>query len=248
MIRLKLPPHVAEISVNITAEYTRLNGTYRLLPAPQPQKLAPKPLNASLYAETPEIYSSTSPYPARPYDYEVKHGIDPTTLERVTYLIVRIYPVQYMPATGQIYYATSVNISVNYALASAPQTTQTIVDIVIITPEAFLTPAQQLAQWKNSAGYVAKVYALEWITANFTGVDAQEKIRNFINYTVNNFDTKYVILLGDSDQIPVRRAYFQEMENDAENPFIETDLYYADLDVAYDESNETIIIEFHAPR
>ncbi|MCD6458495.1 MAG: hypothetical protein J7K82_06565, partial [Thermoproteales archaeon] len=201
VIHLKLPLHTGKILVNVSVEFARLNGTYRLLPAPQPQKLVPKPLNASLYIENPEIYSSEAPYPARPYDYEVKHGIDPVTLERVTYLIVRVYPVRYVPATGQVYYAMSANISVKYTLTSTPQALQATVDIIVITPEALLTPAQQLAQWKNSTGYVAKVYTLEWITANFPGADAQEKIRNFINYTVNNFDAKYVILLGDSDQI-----------------------------------------------
>ena len=236
VLTLKLPYGSKVLGVNYSATYTPLRGVYRILPSPQPQRLD-RERKAFPYVEDPKIYSSSSPYPSVPVVYEVKYGLDPFTKERVTYVIIRVFPVRFIPSKGTILYATSFNLRVNYI--PGPQKAQApAIDVVVISGDKLYNASRVLAQWKNSTGHVARVYNVSWILANFPGKDDPEKIRNFINFTVNNYGTLYVILMGDAEVIPARRIYDPSFKNLAyNNPYIESDLYYADLQGTWDTNN-----------
>ncbi|RLF22030.1 MAG: hypothetical protein DRM97_06055 [Thermoprotei archaeon] len=243
---LRIPLGFKVINVKTTFKLERLKGKYRLLPTPQPQPLSKRPMRASdVYKENKAIYSSSRPYPENIVTYEVRKGIDPLTLERVQYVILRAFPVQYLPKDRVVRFASYVEVTVEYEEASPPQEAyqtpqqsplQTI-DMVIITSQALETAATSLAQWKNSTGVSSKVYTVEWITANFEGEDVPAKIRNFINHTVNSYGVKWVILFGDVEHVPTRWTYLV-------NPYtgyvyqVETDLYYADLDGTWDTDGD----------
>jgi|GEM_PF-6486489 len=50
----------------------------------------------------------------------------------------------------------------------------------IITLPENASAMQPLADWKTKTGTLAKVYTTDWIDANYSGVDLQEKIRKFL--------------------------------------------------------------------
>jgi hypothetical protein len=77
----------------------------------------------------------------------------------------------------------------------------------IITTPAFEVPAESLAAWKTKKGTPTKVYLLSYIDSTCSGIDTQEKIRNFLrlNDSVPRFD--YALLLGDTNTLPDRKCW-----------------------------------------
>ena len=108
-----------------------------------------------------------------------------------------------------------------------PRGAQTV-DMVIISkcapPDAVADEWNRLADWKTKRGVVTKLISTDWIVGNFSGVDLAERIRNFIKYAYTNWGTVYVLLGGDTDTIPDRKAHA------AMGDWGPTDLYYAGLD------------------
>jgi hypothetical protein len=99
---------------------------------------------------------------------------------------------------------------------------------VIITGAGLSDSFQYLAGLKTTQGLRAKVVDLDSISTGYPGNDIQEKIRNFIAYAYENWETDYVLLGGDEEIIPHRGLYVKvgtEIE-----PDIPSDLYYAALD------------------
>lgn len=58
-----------------------------------------------------------------------------------------------------------VNVPIKYAIITLPENASAM---------------QPLADWKTKTGTPAKVYTTDWIDANYTGADLQEKIRKFL--------------------------------------------------------------------
>lgn len=84
-----------------------------------------------------------------------------------------------------------------------------------------------LINHKKSKGITATMTSTAWIYENFSGEDNQEKIRNFIKYTYENWETDYILLGGDTSIIPYRGLYAQAEDKVDSN--IPADLYYACL-------------------
>lgn len=100
------------------------------------------------------------------------------------------------------------------------------VEMVIITTADQVAEYQRLADFKTRTGLCTVVRTVEWIQANYPhGVDPQETIRNFIRDAVSRWGTAWILLGGDTDQIPVRFAFSKIFPR-----LIPTDLYYAALD------------------
>ena len=110
---IKLPLECRNISIRYSFKLETLRGKYKLLPTPLPQILE-KRSGKEIYVEDPFIYNSSEPYPKNLVVYEIKRGIDPLTLERIRYLIIRLYPVQYIPREGVIRYMSQVELNIEY--------------------------------------------------------------------------------------------------------------------------------------
>ena len=239
----KVPLSYKLLSYKVSTTKISYKGYYRILPTPQPKILG---LNRKkpLYKEDPSIYNSDNPYPRSIVEIEEKQGIDVYSLKRVRYLFIRVYPIIYYPKSGIVYFIKSIRVEFSWKLSTQEsfmlqnRGNLSSLDAVIITSSALESTARTLAQWKNSSGILTRVYTVEWIDSSFTGADLPEKIRNFINHTRNTYGITYVIILGDHDIVPARRAYIPE--GDPENPddLIETDLYYADLQGTWDTDGD----------
>ncbi len=103
--------------------------------------------------------------------------------------------------------------------------------LLIITPEKLALMAIALRNHKNDNGMPAEVLMLPQIYANFAGADEPEKIKNAIDHFHDTKGTEYVLLLGDSDLLPVRYTARSQDYGDDPRQFVfgNTDLYYADL-------------------
>lgn len=85
------------------------------------------------------------------------------------------------------------------------------IDYVIIAPAADTIYFQPLAYWKTKKGVPAKMVAKEWISANYTGANLQEKIKNFIRDANTTWGAIWFFLGGDgsgeSGWMPERGCY-----------------------------------------
>lgn len=98
---------------------------------------------------------------------------------------------------------------------------------VIVTTSDLSTGYQPLACFESSRGLRAKIVILAEILPLYPGRDDPERLRNFIQDAYQNWGTRYVMLGGDSDVIPVRNLY------DDANGTIDAfpgDCYYEGLD------------------
>ena len=99
---------------------------------------------------------------------------------------------------------------------------------VIITSEQLAGPFGQLADFRERHGLRVEIVSTDWIDANYPGADIQERIRSFIRFAWEEWQTEYVLLGGDESVIPHRGMYVKagtEVETD-----IPCDLYYSCLD------------------
>jgi hypothetical protein len=104
-------------------------------------------------------------------------------------------------------------------------------ELIIITPSSFTEELQVLADHKEIHGITTKIITLDEIYSGTyfptTGRDDPEKIKYFIKNTKENWDTKYVMLVGGKSIMPVRFSRIWLI--DGNYSYYISDLYYADL-------------------
>ncbi|MCK5618655.1 MAG: hypothetical protein KAJ17_04605, partial [Candidatus Krumholzibacteria bacterium] len=116
------------------------------------------------------------------------------------------------------------------------------VDYVIITNDSLGAAYQPLADWKTAKGVPTVVRTTEWIEANYrNGSDLQETIRNFIKDAYAKWGITYVLLGGDTEQVPVRLAHSCFYGGGRDLP---VDLYYACLDGDWNADHDQVFGEF----
>jgi hypothetical protein len=98
-------------------------------------------------------------------------------------------------------------------------------DEVVITTNALKTYFASLVSWKKKKGVPDTVVTTEYIYANYTGADNQERIRNFIKDANTVWGTVYFLIGGDVAVVPVKTKYFSLT---GEN--VPSDMYYGDYD------------------
>ncbi len=112
-------------------------------------------------------------------------------------------------------------------------------DLLIITPEIFENKLQTLVEHKNNLDIKTKLVTTEKVYDEmfWFGRDKAEKIKYFIKTALDEWNIKYVLLVGGrQDQsfmeswfIPVRYSFLERKYGDyPERKFI-SDLYYADI-------------------
>lgn len=115
--------------------------------------------------------------------------------------------------------------------------TKTEYDLVIVSPKEFIKSLQPLVGHKNSHEVKTLIKNVDEIYDEFEGRDEAEKVKYFIKYAKENYDIKYVLLVGgrkgqlpiETWWIPVRYSHI-EYKNDrlSEMKFL-SDLYFADI-------------------
>jgi hypothetical protein len=209
----------------------------------------------------PSVYGSNQAYPGDWFCYTVGCGIN-EEYERVTFVTVSLYPVQYQPLSNILTIAEVSDIDISYTEPETNPFPQTATnDLVIIAPDVFSDALQRLIVHKNNLNppIVTTLKTTEEIYEEFSGIDEAEKIKYFIKHAVEEWGTSYVLLVGglksmiyakprDNSNIGVTGWYlpvrytnmyddpaFPLASGDIFDPGVISDLYYADL---YEDGGE----------
>jgi len=118
--------------------------------------------------------------------------------------------------------------------------------LVVLAHEDLLDSLKPLVAWKNARGLPTRLVPLEEALLAGTGADQPARIRSWIRTMRDTEGTRYVLLVGDTNLLPVRQVY-QQMYNEAEDFYISddlaTDLYYGDLDGDWDGDGDGTLAE-----
>ena len=99
---------------------------------------------------------------------------------------------------------------------------------VIITVPEYLSPMQDLAEWKTVKGIPAAVYTTDWIQAAYSQSDLQRSVRAFLT-DCRDSGVDFVLITGDNDVFEARFTHPSGAGNDA----LPSDLYFADNNDMY---------------
>ncbi len=172
------------------------------------------PLSYPFEKQTPEIF---------------KNNLKPSIEYPGTGHMIKLFPYEYN-GSMTIFYQ---DIIIDYNIEPVAQIkTEPLYDYLIICSSEYDTALIRFADWKKRMGYRTLVYTVEHIDSISSGIDIQEKIRNFIisEYTVNHFD--FLLLAGDSTMVPVRKMFSMECGAGfyTDEDSIPADIYYSNLD------------------
>ena len=130
-------------------------------------------------------------------------------------------------------------IILNYQEATTwytEETPRSTNDFVIITLDSLTSSVIPLENWETAKGRNVEVVTTSWINSNYAGYDLAEKMRNFLRekYPSGEWGIEHVLLVGDYDDVPMRRCW-----QDLGYGKPETDFYYAELSLPDDQSWDT---------
>jgi hypothetical protein len=118
-------------------------------------------------------------------------------------------------------------------------TRTTSYDYLIITPEQYIPEFDTLISVYKSRGYLAKAFSVEHIDSSMTGVDKPERIREFIKGEYQSYGIGFVLIGGDTAEVPCRKFYCQVQSSSLYTTNdMPSDLYYGALDGTWNDDND----------
>jgi hypothetical protein len=200
------------------------------------------------------VYGSDDPYPATPGEFLRRAGYRKYELVDVRITPFAYRPVSkrlihYPEITVEVSYragtrglgaivdnlprteAVAREIVYNYEQAEswysgAATENRATHDYVIITLDSLTSAVTTLVDWETTKARSVRVVTTSWIDDNYTGYDLAAKMRNFLRekYPSGEWGIEDVLLVGDYDDVPIRRT-----AQDLGYGQPETDYYYAEL-------------------
>nr|MBC8478558.1 hypothetical protein [bacterium] len=255
-VRILLPPGSA--ASQVTIDYgQRMDLGVVLLPPVQQQW----PFSLS---EQATITRRDSLVWAQPYDLpltELDH-ISTQQLAGYSILYVETHPVRYNPLTRRLSFYCDFDLRVETIPAECrftpvaaarsrvsglvdnpedllayvvPATRTEAYDYLIVTSNELQEDFQPLADWRNSIGIRTRIVTIEDIVPFWDGVDNAARLRNFLINEYQQWGIKYLLLAGDTDQLPYRRLYVLAGSTEDHLP---SDLYFAGLDGTWNNDGD----------
>ena len=228
MLSFPVDTRILEVGLD-NATYEEHVLAERILPAPEPVPLVPDAV-PTLF-EGP-AYSDSELYPAQETDFTLTTGMGETGAVEA-HLFLKVFPVRYNPVTGLVRELKSATVVVRYQNAPAPEPRANVTyDLLIITPVEFENEMARYQAHKEMLGFSVKMVNLTSLYNGSifnvsAGRDNPERIKLFIKAALENWTIRYVVLTGDVDKFPVRRAYFADYYTESLD--LPTDLYYGDI-------------------
>jgi len=104
-------------------------------------------------------------------------------------------------------------------------------DLLIISPEKFINQLNELQTHKEQVGVKTKIVSLSDVYDEmfWKGRDNPEKIKYFIKQAFDIWHIKYVLLIGDFKNLPIRYVNNQDILQGFHEPKFISELYYADI-------------------
>ena len=112
-------------------------------------------------------------------------------------------------------------------------------DVLIITGSEFVSGYAEYCEYYNSIGMRNQIVTTADIYATMSGIDNQDKIRNYIIQEYQNNGIMMVVLGGDVNIVPYRGFFCQVQSSSLyESNDIPADLYYNGLDGTWNDNND----------
>jgi len=213
-----------------------------------------------IVGKTEKIYNSDSIYPHKLYEFV---GIQ--SFRGFNILYVNLFPVQYQPKSQTVHFYEKLTVEVQFGkkmkhklyrgLPGDKQTVAGTVDnpdvlaayedrpaplqteeYIIITNSTLQSTFQTLADHKANYVNGTNVYEVTWIYSNYSGVDNQEKIRNFIKDMYQTHGTQYCLLGGDISVVPYRGFYVTN--GGYTDSDMAADMYFGCLDGTFNDDGD----------
>jgi hypothetical protein len=120
---------------------------------------------------------------------------------------------------------------VAFAPSELPSPEGVAVEQVVVTSDALAAAFQPFADEETRRGLPTVVRTVSWIDENYSGVDGPARIRTFLRDAYDRWGTRYAVLGGDVEHVPVRYVEWG-------HEVIPTDLYYECLDREWNEDGD----------
>jgi hypothetical protein len=240
-VTIRLPGLCLVTDVRIEAgDWKPLDTDIVPYPAQEQVPLSRTDLLDAVTGPDPLVYSAAAPWPARP---AVQTGA--WTQDGSTVVELLVHPLRYTGQTGLLEVCSGFRFSVEYT--PLPQFRPLDLEgfeYVIITSTRLDSIFQRLADWKTQKGIPATIRHIDWVYANYTGRDNAEKLREYTK-TLPDSGVKYVLLGGDTNVIPYRKAFAMVSEGEIHNreDSLPCDLYFADTDGDWDANHNDVFGE-----
>ncbi|MCP4569565.1 MAG: hypothetical protein GY841_18465 [FCB group bacterium] len=255
--QILLPQGTKVESIEIVpSQIISIGDDYLIEPVARPFKLSEAPEGVVAPIPDPSIYKSETPYPAAPHVEIGTHGFRGYNI-----LTVALYPMQYIPATGELGYFDKLTVVINTIPSNEPsplfrgldldrqdvshkidnqETTDSYSSFARGTRSAYdlliLADPSLVASFQTLKDYHDTTGILTEIhTTTDVGSTDPEDIRDYIRDRYTNDGISYVLIGGDDDLIPAQDLYVMSWDG-ADNEIstdMPGDIYYACLDGTY---------------
>lgn len=217
--------------------------------SPAPQILIDSDFQISTLDD--EQKSTSSIFPSTWYSYKIGCGLN-SDIKHATQVIVDLFPLRYDSIEDELLFCDDFDIAVNYDQPTISITSESEYELLIIAPKKFSQALQPLIDHKNSFGISTVLKNTEDIYRDYQGRDKPEKIKYFLAEAFDEWNMKYVLLVGglnsfiwatpkdDDNQgskdwnVPVRYTNVYDnpkypLASSTFDPGVISDLYYADI-------------------
>jgi hypothetical protein len=260
--QILLPPGAVITAVEIlTGDKIGLGDGYLVEPVGEPFKLSAAPEEIKLPAPDPVLYASNEPFPATRM---VSIGSQNYRGYRV--LVLRLRPVEYVPAAGVLSYYPKITVVVstndagqysplyrgsdndraelekrvdNPELLSAYPTVKSAdanYDLLIITHSSLVSTFQVLKDYHDTTGILTEIHTL----AEIGGPDP-DLIRDYIRNEYINNGIQYVLIGGGDRLIPAKDLYVRTYDHPeaTEELMMPADCYFGCLDGTFNYDGDS---------
>ena len=159
---------------------------------------------------------------------------------------ILISPFRWKPASGSLERLESITLEVSCSPGpTGSNDGETEGGMLIVTAPSLVTTFEELAARRTAEGIPTEVITVEDAISGMPGRDDAEKLRNYlIDYHDDN-GIQYLLLGGDTDLVPFRKAYAMTCEAGfhIREDSLPCDLYFGDLDGDWDANGNGVFGE-----
>ncbi|MBN1211632.1 MAG: hypothetical protein JXA92_03565 [candidate division Zixibacteria bacterium] len=260
--QILLPTGAVVTGVEIlTGEKIALGDGYLIEPVGEPFKLSAAPEEVKLPTPDPVLYASNEPFPSTRM---VSVGSQNYRGYRV--LVLRLRPVEYIPASGELGYYPKITVVVTTEDAGqfsplfrgaasdyvemekrvdnpelltaypAAKSAAANYDLLIITHSSLVSVFQELKDYHDTTGFLTEIHTLTDI-----GGSDPDVIRDYIRNEYINNGIRYVLIGGGDRLIPAKDLYVRSWEGETAYEEFEmpADCYFGCLDGTFNYDGDS---------
>ncbi len=200
-INILLPPDTRLASIKtVSVEYETLPGSFNLAYVPPPNILS---LPAQKISRKQPLIDFPNHYPE-----SVCVITNQGHMRGKPVASLLIFPLQLLPKQNRVRLIKKVNLAFEYNFQPTAGWAETgPLEYLIVASQTMDTVFAPLARWRQQTGFNTGCRTIEWITSVYPGRDPAEKLRNYLQQCAQDSGLKYLLLGGDVDIVPVRKAF-----------------------------------------